>query len=112
MRVIVAGSRNIKEMALVEKAIAASGFKVTELVSGNARGVDLIGEVWAIVRNVPVKRFPANWNIGLQAGHLRNQQMAEYASALVAVWDGKSTGTRDMIERATKLGLKVYVEVV
>ncbi len=107
MRVIVAGSRTVKE-----KAIAASGFKVTEVVSGNAVGVDLIGEVWAIVRNIPVKRFPANWSLGKTAGFQRNQEMADYASALVAVWKGGSGGTRDMIERATKAGLKVYVEVV
>jgi hypothetical protein len=27
--------------------------------------------------------------------------MAEYADALVAVWDGKSRGTADMIRQAT-----------
>lgn len=32
-----------------------------------------------------------------------------YADALLAIWDGKSNGTRDMIKRATKLRLLVYV---
>ncbi len=112
MKVIVAGSRSVKDLPVVERVIAASGFEITELVSGNAAGVDLLGEVWAIVRGKAIKRFPANWSLGMTAGFQRNQLMAEYAEALVAVWDGKSNGTRDMIDRATKMGLKVYVEVV
>ncbi len=36
----------------------------------------------------------------------------EYADALVAVYDGKSRGTKNMIEEATKRGLKVYVKTV
>jgi len=35
--------------------------------------------------------------------------MAEYADALVAFWDGKSKGTKNMIETARKLGLKTEV---
>ncbi|CUJ53406.1 Uncharacterised protein [Achromobacter xylosoxidans] len=35
--------------------------------------------------------------------------MAEYAQALVAIWDGKSRGTKNMIEQAKKSMLKVYV---
>lgn len=37
------------------------------------------------------------------------EQMAEYADALVAFWDGKSKGTKHMIETARKHGLKVRV---
>jgi hypothetical protein len=37
--------------------------------------------------------------------------MAKYADALIAVWDGKSRGTKNMIDEAKKLGLKVYVKI-
>ena len=43
--------------------------------------------------------FPANWNkFGKSAGFRRNEQMAEVADALIAFWDGKSHGTKHMIE--------------
>lgn len=63
MKVIVAGSRTIHSLALVAKAIQESGFKVTELVSGCAPGVDRQGEAWADERRVRVKRFPAAWKV-------------------------------------------------
>jgi hypothetical protein len=36
--------------------------------------------------------------------------MAEYADALIAFWDGESTGTANMIEEAEKRNLKVIVK--
>lgn len=35
--------------------------------------------------------------------------MATYADVLIAFWDGKSKGTKNMIELATQAGLKVGV---
>ncbi len=84
--------------------------QITEVVSGTARGADLAGETWAIMDDVPIKRFPADWDTyGKRAGYLRNEQMAEYADALVAVWDGVSRGTNHMIEAAKVAGLKVSI---
>jgi hypothetical protein len=83
---------------------------ITEVVSGCAKGADTYGEMIAEEVSTPIKRFPADWNThGRKAGHLRNQQMTEYGEALIAVWDGKSTGTRDMINRAKRLGLEVFI---
>lgn len=110
MKVIVAGSRTISDCAVVSKAIAASGFEITEIVSGGARGVDLLGERYAREHGIPTKVFIAKWNdYGKAAGGMRNRDMAEYAEALIAVWDGKSRGTQDMIDKAYRRDLKVYV---
>lgn len=117
MRVIVAGSRSITDPGQVAAGIEASGFDITELVSGAARGVDQLGESWAHAHGVPVRRFPAEWaRYGRSAGPRRNAVMARYAAAaaegrggLVAVWDGVSPGTRHMIGLARQLGLAVYV---
>lgn len=84
--------------------------EVTEVVSGCARGVDRLGEQWAQMRSIPIKRFPANWDRdGRSAGPIRNRQMANYAEALVAIWDGESKGTKNMIEEAERRGLVVFV---
>lgn len=111
MKTIIAGSRTITNYAIVLEAIRNSGFQVTEVVCGGAAGVDSLGELYAFeMDGVSIKKFPANWSLyGKKAGHIRNQEMAEYAEALIAVWDGKSTGTQDMIARAQEKGLQVYV---
>ena len=113
MKVIVAGGRDITNFNLVEEAIAISGFEVSEIVSGKAKGVDTLGEVWALKHNIPVEAFPADWNAhGRSAGPIRNRQMAEYADALVAIWDGESKGTANMIQQARKNKLNVFIYLV
>jgi hypothetical protein len=110
MKVIIAGSRAIVDQAVIDGAVKASRFKITEVVCGMARGVDLLGRAWAAKRKVPVAEFPADWGAhGKAAGYLRNVEMAKYADALVAVWDGTSPGTTVMIDEARRRGLKVYV---
>lgn len=111
MRTIVAGSRTIASYSLVEFAIKQSGINITCLLSGTARGVDRLGEQWAKDNKVPVERYPADWSLGKQAGHLRNYKMALKADALIAIWDGESKGTASMIKYAKQLGLRVYVHM-
>jgi hypothetical protein len=112
MKVVIAGSRDITDYDLVEQAIVESGFEITEVVSGTARGVDTLGEQWAMNHATPIKRFPALWDkYQKAAGFIRNRQMACYAEALVAITIG-SPGTKNMIEIARKMGLKVYVKEV
>ena len=113
MRVIIAGSRSIEEFAEVAIAVEESGFNVTEVVSGKARGVDTLGEAWAEESEVPVKPFPADWKKrGNDAGKRRNTEMAEYADALVAVWDGVSTGTQNMIDQMRFRDKPVFIRRV
>ena len=111
MRVIIAGSRSIVRPEPVIEAVRLSGFAITEVVSGACpHGVDAQGEWLAHQIGLPVTRFPADWKShGKRAGPLRNAEMARYAQALVAVWDGRSRGTADMIRQAHALGLSVFV---
>ena len=110
MKTIIAGSRDITDFAVIAQAVLDSGFFVTEVVSGAARGVDTLGEEWASLNHVPIKRFRANWaKYNRGAGPIRNTQMAEYADVLIAVWDGKSSGTKNMIDQATIRDLNVYI---
>ena len=112
MKTIIAGSRNIKNISIIYQTVYESGFDITEVVSGTARGVDKLGEQWATENNIPIKRMPANWNLyGKSAGPIRNNEMADYADALIAIWDGKSKGTKWMIDVANKRGLMVYVRI-
>ena len=113
VKTIIAGSRAITDPAVVDDAISASSFDITEVVSGTAPGVDSLAEQWAAQNGIPVARFPADWNrYGRRAGPIRNSDMAAYGEALIAVWDGRSKGTRDMIRLARRRGLKVFVYLI
>lgn len=112
MKTIIAGCRDMNDWGIVMQAIENSGFGpgTTEVVSGGAQGVDYIGEGLAEKSGVPVKRFPADWKKhGRAAGPIRNREMAQYADRLIAVWDGKSSGTKNMIEEMQKLGKPIYI---
>lgn len=110
MKVIIAGSRNIIDYNLLEYAIERSGFDITEVVGGGAKGADELGMIWATQNDIKFIKFPADWSTyGKAAGPIRNRQMAEYADALIALWDAESMGTRNMIDEAHKRNLKVYV---
>lgn len=116
MKVIVAGTRSgFPRLArIVAAAVHDSGWrdKIVEIVSGASGAVDLAGEAWAAANGVPLKQFPADWGkFGKSAGPRRNQQMADYADAFIAIWDGQSRGTADMIQRARTRGIPVYESV-
>ncbi len=113
MRVIVAGSRSITSKHIVEETIKESGFVITEIVSGGAKGVDQLGEQIAKDGSIRIKKFIPNWKLYRgQAGFVRNTEMAQYADALIAVWDGKSKGTENMIEKAKLCKLLIYIQRV
>lgn len=111
MKAIIAGSREVTDLNVVFRAVFESKFfPISTVISGGARGVDTLGELWAQHYGVMVERCPAEWVLhGKKAGFIRNEDMARRADALVAVWDGKSKGTLDMIRRGIKHNLKVFI---
>jgi len=112
MKVIIAGGRNFRDYDKLRESCdnILVNQKDVEIVSGTAAGADTLGERYAQEKGYEVKKFPAQWDLyGKSAGYKRNQQMAEYADGLIAFWDGKSKGTKHMIDIANKMGLKVRV---
>lgn len=112
-RVIIAGGRDFSNYpylrSCADKDLAAITDEI-QIVSGNARGADSLGERYAQEKGYKLALFPADWErYGRSAGPRRNAQMAENADALIAFWDGQSRGTKNMIDRATEKGLKVTV---
>ncbi len=110
MRTIIAGSRGGIHYQNLLDALKEISWTPTFVISGTARGVDLMGERWAKENNLPIERYPADWDKhGKPAGYIRNAEMADKASALLALWDGQSRGTMHMINLAKKKGLVVHV---
>lgn len=115
MRTIIAGSREITDRAEVEKAISRCGWSPSLVLCGMAPGVDLLGKDWAIANKIPFEDYPADWYplpdkvLDPKAGKKRNVTMGDNAEALIAVWDGRSPGTRHMIQYARQRGLRTFV---
>lgn len=106
MKVVIAGSRSIKDYSLVERVIENSDLRdsISEVVCGMAQGVDYLGQLWANRNKIPVAEFPANWVIdGRGAGIIRNFRMAKYCDAAIILWDGESKGSVNMKKQMEKL---------
>jgi hypothetical protein len=113
MRLIIAGSRSITDYDLLKTLVVKSGLwkehgKKLEIVSGMAKGVDALGVLFAENNGLKLHKFPADWSLGKSAGHIRNRQMGDFADGLLALWDGKSNGTKGMIEYARLRNLVVF----
>lgn len=95
---------------LIDVAVVASGFTITEEVCGTARGADTLGKQWAEAHQIPVKEFPADWNqYGKAAGPIRNKQMMEYAdAAIVFIWDN-SRGSANMIKQMKQANKPCFI---
>jgi hypothetical protein len=110
MKTIIAGSRTIHDYSLVLRAVAESGFPITEVFSGAAAGVDTLGRRFAYENRLPCRLYPAEWGkYGKSAGLIRNHEMAAFADACIVIWDGQSYGSQHMIEIARKCENKIYV---
>lgn len=126
MKVCIAGDRNCIDMSFLLAAIKASGFKITEVVCGDAKGADKLGKEWGKAQGLFVKSFPAKWKdlsypdavikeneygkYDAKAGTRRNTEMAEYADCFIILQpDGDTPGSSDMRKQAEALGKPVYV---
>ncbi len=113
-KVIVAGCRDFADYELLkEKCDFYLQNKKPEnivIVSGHASGADALGERYAQERGYELETFPADWKAsGRAAGPIRNAKMASVAHTLIAFWNGKSRGTKNMIDTAKKHNLQVAV---
>ena len=114
IRLIVAGCRNFKNAELIFKTLLTIFEKVDynniEIVSGGCVGVDTIAIEFAKAYDISYKIFEANWKeFGKAAGPIRNGQMAKYGTHLLAFWDLKSKGTKNMILNAKQNNLHIKV---
>lgn len=114
MRLVIAGSRDwLPTPEDIDAQFDDFLFvksEVREVVSGTARGADEAGETWAAINGIPVRRFPAEWELyGKGAGKRRNSQMAKYCDGAFVFWKNQSSGSANMIAHMAALGKPVRV---
>ena len=117
-RVVIAGSRDYTnyEEAKVYIDFCLSNIRKANdiiIISGCASGADAIGEQYAEENGFKVEKYPANWEkYGRSAGPIRNKQMAEITDYVICFWDGKSKGTKSMIEFAKKYNKTIKLKLI
>jgi len=125
MELAIVGSRTITHRPTVKQAMQQSPWWPRntgrpreqwefEIVTGGADGVDSCAENIARDMGLDVHVIEPNWD-DWSKGHpakTRNTKIVERADAVLAVWDGNSTGTRDSIDKALDRAVPLYVEIV
>lgn len=78
-RIIIAGSRNFNDYHYLEYVVDryfskfVSDKQDVQIISGTAKGVDSLGELYAEKHGIGVIRCPVNWTqYGRAAGYRRN----------------------------------------
>lgn len=105
MIIAVSGSRTIVEYKVIKEVLdlVHAEFPVTLLLHGGAKGVDLLACQWAKASAIASLEYKADWDKhGKAAGVIRSREMIDGADILVAVWDGRSNGTKHAIDYAQR----------
>ena len=109
MKTAVIGSRTLTIENLGDYLPAGT----TEIVSGGAKGIDSCARSYALANQLKLREFlPDYQRYGRGAPLKRNLQIIEYADCVLAFWDGKSHGTRFVIEQCKKNSIPVKVIMV
>ena len=120
MIVAIVGDREVKDPTIIQKAVDQSGFDVTMVVSGGARGIDKFAVDWAKSKGIPVEEYDADWDnlhapgariktnkwgkkYNANAGHDRNTTIVKRAEAVIAIQpNGPTSGTQDTVRKTKK----------
>lgn len=108
MKVAVIGSRNL-EVKNLGKYLPP---ETTEIVSGGARGIDTCARIYAQENGIKLVEFyPQYDRYGRVAPLYRNIEIIKYSDLVLAFWDGKSRGTKFVIDkcREYKKVIRIFV---
>ncbi len=109
MKVAIIGSRNLR----VDNMEIYLPKEIKEIVSGGAKGIDECAREFAEKKGIPLKEFlPEYSKYGKGAPLKRNLQIIQYSDMVVALWDGKSKGTKYVIDNCLKMGKEIMVYTV
>ena len=128
-KVLIAGGRLFNDYELLCIKCDEILKDVTDditIISGKASGADSLGERYARDNGYSIEEYPALWDdlsvepckikynrygepYNCLAGFLRNHVMVDVADVVITFWDGRSLGTKDAIDYATKMNKPLFV---
>lgn len=114
MRLLVCGGRHFGDTLEERECIRATlddianQYIIDMVVTGDATGTDRVALVWAKFRELPFRKFVADWHSrGPAAGPLRNQRMLDVGKPSLVIAFPGGRGTADMVRRARAAGVRV-----
>ncbi len=117
-RVVIAGCRNYSDYDEAKQYIELCLTDLKKnydivIVSGGYKGADQLGERYAKENNLKIELHKARWDLyGKFAGPKRNREMAEVSDYIICFWNGRSKGTKSMIDISKKLGKTLSVKII
>jgi len=109
-RIIIAGSRTFTHWPQLETACSQWVPEGAIILCGGARGADALGAKYARTYGHTIEHYPADWKThGKMAGPLRNEEMAKVADLALVFWDGRSRGTRSLLQACKRHQVRVKV---
>ncbi|OUQ55534.1 hypothetical protein B5E58_12125 [Tyzzerella sp. An114] len=106
MKIAIIGSRSLSINNL-EEYIPKDA---SEIVSGGAIGIDNSAKNYALSNNIKFTEFLPKYNkYGKSAPLKRNIEIIQYSDYIIAFWDGKSKGTKFVIDNCKKLNIPIEI---
>ncbi len=103
MKLAVVGSRKWTNKKLLYETLDEIP-NIELIITGGAHGADTFALMYAREKNIPTKVFFPNYDLhGNSAPIRRNYSIAISCDSMLAFWDGKSSGTQQVISVAKKL---------
>lgn len=109
MKVAIIGSRSL----IINDLKKYLPENTTEIVSGGAKGIDTCAKELAIRENLILTEFlPDYEKYGRAAPLKRNEKIVDYADLILAFWDEKSKGTKNVIDLSLKKNKKLVIHKI
>ena len=113
MKLAIVGSRDFADVdkfkEMMEFATSLWG-NPEVVISGGARGADTLGEQWAKSLNIPTIIYNPDWSTyGKRAGILRNIDIINNSTHVIAFPSKRGKGTQHSIKLAEKQGKPLII---
>jgi hypothetical protein len=112
-KLAIVGARTFNDVALFESTMKEYVLKhglPSMVVSGGARGADELGERWANAQGIPTIILKPDWKKhGKAAGLLRNTDIVNACTHMIAFPSKTGKGTQDSIRKAKKQNIELLV---
>ena len=109
MKVAVIGSRGL----LIENLGDYLPEETTEIISGGARGVDACAREYALRNGLKLTEYlPEYSRYGRGAPLKRDITIIINADLVLAFWDGRSRGTKYVIDSCKRKGISIKICVI
>ena len=110
LTIAVAGGRDFKDYKLLKRTLDEiyNKMKIKCIITGGVRGADKLAAKYSLEKGIPlIEKIPDWKKYGKNAGLIRNGDIIRDVDRVVCFWDGKSKGTKNVIDRCQRKDLTI-----